>query len=83
MIWSSAPASETFLQFTKTVSSGRPCSAMYADMSSQNLRAVAVFPVPTPPVRKAEHARLSPASGRNSVSSLAICSSRCTRFLGT
>lgn len=52
-------------------------------MSSQNLLAVTVFPVPTPPVRNAVHPRPSAARGRNSVSSLAICSSRWTRFLGT
>ena len=52
-------------------------------MSSQNLLAVTVFPVPTPPVRNAVHARPSMASGRKSVSILAICSSRWTRVLGT
>ena len=56
---------------------------MYSARSELNLDAVAVFPVPTLPVRYAVHARPDSASGLNRVSSLDICSSLCTRFFGT
>ena len=49
----------------------------------ENLVAVTVFPVPTLPVRNAVHGRPDSARGLKSVSSLAICSSLWTRFLGT
>ena len=51
-------------------------------MSRQNLRAVTVFPVPTPPVRNAVHWRPSRASGRNSVSRRESCPSLLTRLFG-
>ncbi len=51
--------------------------------SSQKRLAVAVFPVPTPPVRNAVHERFWSARGRNSSSRRDICSSRCTRAFGT
>lgn len=79
----SVPASETFLQLTYSVSIGLEFPAMYSAMSAQKRLAVTVFPVPTPPVRYAEHALPDIASGLNSVSSLASWASRCTRFLGT
>ncbi len=56
---------------------------MCSDRSEQKRLAVAVFPVPTPPVRNAEHWRPCSASGLNSISSLDICSSRCTSLVGT
>ena len=82
-ICSSTPASELLRQFTYTVSMALPDLDMYSARSELNLDAVAVFPVPTLPVRYAVHARPDSASGLNRVSSLDICSSLCTRFLGT
>lgn len=55
---------------------------MKSDMSMQNLRAVTVFPVPTPPVRNAVHWRPSAASGRNSVSRRDLWTSLWTRSRG-
>lgn len=51
-------------------------------MSAQNLRAVTVLPVPTPPVRNAVHGRPSRASGLNSVSRRENWASLWTRSLG-
>ncbi len=76
------PASLEFLQFTYIVSAGLPLAARYSHMSAQNLLAVTVFPVPTPPHSSAEHWRPSMANGRNRVSSLESCSSRWTRSWG-
>ena len=70
-------------QFTYTVSMALPDLDIYSARSELNLDAVAVFPVPTLPVRYAVHARPDSASGLNRVSSLDICSSLCTRFFGT
>ena len=55
----------------------------YSVMSAQNLFAVTVLPVPTPPVRNAVHALPSLASGVNRVSMERICSSLFISTFGT
>lgn len=65
------------------VSSGEFLELQYSVRSAQNLFAVTVFPVPTPPVRKALHALPSLARGVKSVSRERICSSLFISTFGT